>query len=667
MKKNRSLYLVLMALIICLCLAFTACGKNSSDDDDDDIVYDNGDDNYRDDNSGDNGNNSGNYFDGDQGNYSDNNSDNNGQGDNYDPYFVGGYDVTIYHAGDDTIAVEMTGDSIYNNDDGYYFLEIDDTNGQMLGGINLNRYYSYVGKALVERDGDHTTVSLQEIEGLGGNEGTSTIFGEHKMLITMSKPGAWNEIPDFSNGVYELRRDADVLARGKISDILKTVTADEMNSKLVELQMTRVGQNPVKADWAGKYISGYNSPAAYLEVEVSKTDVIHFHMVMKDKVYDWFADESYFDKSEYDGTQYYSASCYIYDNNGNSVASVNYSGNDRYPDRASIDMSCYFDTGSFTIYFSQFTGAWHSRPDDFKDKDIMGLMSDSIFDDDCFNPATDDYLLQVWGGTSRSGLYAGSDLYDCYNQYSLISFDKNGYGIQYVEKYILKSDKEASEAYHKIVDGTDFTYSSVTYVLNGRNVYIVHDLKNNYNYAKIGRLDAVYGDDWYVNCHYVIPGDNSEAYYTYLYLSKPITEAEYSMSLEQMLYWKAMDWNMPCIDDPNYYLRAEVNELRTRFSVERENYTDEEPRMRGTEDNYLRFHGDTAEGIYVNFYEYSNEGTVLIHEYAFGAEEITVTEYQYNFTDPDSLDITLDNYKTKTADAVITHTFAVKEQEVSQW
>ncbi len=43
-----------MALIICLCLAFTACGKSSSDDDDrdedSDIVYDNGDDNYRDDN-----------------------------------------------------------------------------------------------------------------------------------------------------------------------------------------------------------------------------------------------------------------------------------------------------------------------------------------------------------------------------------------------------------------------------------------------------------------------------------------------------------------------------------------------------------------------------------------------------------------------------------------
>ncbi len=52
MKKNKSLYLVLMALIICL--SFTACGKSSSDDDDrdedNDIVYDNGDDNYRDDN-----------------------------------------------------------------------------------------------------------------------------------------------------------------------------------------------------------------------------------------------------------------------------------------------------------------------------------------------------------------------------------------------------------------------------------------------------------------------------------------------------------------------------------------------------------------------------------------------------------------------------------------
>ena len=664
MKKNRSLYLVLMALIICLCLSFTACGKSSSDDDDDDIVYDNGDDNYREDNNSDNGNNSGNYSDGDQGNY----SDNNGQGDNYDPYFVGGYDVTIYHAGDDTIAVEMAGDSIYNNDDGYYFLEIDDTNGEMLGGISLNSYYSYVGRSLVERDGDHTTISLQEIEGLGGNEGTSTIFGEHKMLITMSKPGAWNEIPDFSNGVYDLRRDADILARGKVSDILKTVTDSEFSAKLSELQMTRQGQNPVKADWAGKYISGYNSPASYLEVEVSKTDMIHFHLVMKDAEYDWFAEESYFDKTEYDDTKYISASCSVYDQHGSSEASMSFNSNDRYPNRASIEVTIY--TGDYTrIYFDRFGGVWHAAPADFEDRDVKGLMSDSVFDDDCFKPATDDYMLQVWGGTAMSGLYTGSDEYECENRYALYSYDENRYAIQYVEKYILKSESDAQAAYSKIMaEMSDYTRSIYTYVQKGRNIYLIHNIKNSYSYAKIGQLDAVYGDDWYLNCHYIYTGDDNEAYYTYLYLSKPFTEEEYSLSLEQMLYWKAMDWILPCIDDPNYSLRVEVNELRTRFEPERESYNDgDAPQMSTFDDRYLRFHGATAEGIRIYYSEYEFTGTVYVREYAFGPEEITVTEYQYNFTDPDSLDITLDNYKTKTADAVITHTFAVKEKEVSQW
>ena len=663
MKNKKSIYLILMTLLMCLCLAFTACGKSSSDDDDrddDDIVYDNGDDNYRDDNYGNDGDN---YSGGDQGDY----SDNNGQSDNYDPYFVGGYDITIYHAGDDTIAVEMTSSSIYNGDDGYYFMEIDDENGEMLGGISLNSYYSYVGRSIVEQNGDSRSISFQEIEGLGGSEGTSTVFGEHKMFITMSKPGAWNEIPDFSKGVYELRRDADVLARGKVSDILKTVTDSELSAKLSELQMTRQGQNPVKADWAGKYISGYNSPASYLEVEVSKTDMIHFHLVMKDAEYDWFAEESYFDKTEYDDTKYISASCSVYDQHGSSEASMSFNSNDRYPDRASIEVTIYTDDYT-RIYFDRFSGVWHTAPADFEDRDVKGLMSDSVFDDDCFKPVTDDYMLQVWGGTVMSGLYAKSDHYECDNKYALIAFDENRYGIQYVEKYVLKSEQEAEEAYHKITDGVDFSGSIYTYFRNGRNVYLVYNIKNSHSYAKIGRLDAVYGDDWYLNCHYIYTGDDNEAYYTYLYLSKPFTEEEYSLSLEQMLYWKAMDWILPCIDDPNYSLRAEVNEMRTRFEPERESYNvGDGPQMSTAGDDYLRFHGDTAEGIRIYYSEYEFKGTVYVHEYTFGPEEITVTEYQYNFTDPDSLDITLDNYKTKTADAVITHTFAVKEQEVSQW
>jgi len=661
MKKNRKKYIDLIVLFMCVCLVFTACAKKSSDggdSDDENIVRDNSDDNYTVD---DNGGEEVHYGD-DQ----DNRSGDNGEDNNYDPNFVGGYEIAIYHAGDDTIAVELTSDHIYKNDDGYYFMEIRDDNGELLGSISLNSYYSNVSRALTERDGDTTTVSFDEIAGLGGNEGTSTVFGEHRMLITMSKQGAWNEIPDFSKGLYELRRDSDVLARGKVSEIMKTVTSAELDSKLVELQMTRKGQNPVKGDWAGKYISGYNCTAAYMEVEVSKTDVIHFHLVMKGKEYDWFADETYFDKNEYDGIQYFSASCSVYDRNGSSVANMSVSSNDRNPEKGSIDMNCNVDDEYIRIYFDRFNGLWHTPPADFEDKDRMGLMSDSIFDNDCFKPATDDYLLQVWGGTARSGLYAGSDQYDCDNQYSLISFDKNSCGIQYVEKYVLKSEGEAEEAYHKIVEGTDFSYSTVTYVQSGRNVYIIHDMKNNYNFAKMSRLDAVYGDDWYLNCHYIYPGDNSDAYYTYLYLSKPYTEAEYSMSLEQMLYWKAMDWNMPCIDDPNYYLRAEVNEMRTRFSVERKNDTDEVPHMKGTEDDYLRFHGDTAEGISIHYYEYNNEGTVLVHEYTFGAEEITVTEYQYSFNDPENQDITLDNFKSKTADVVITHTFKVTEKEISQ-
>ncbi len=654
-----------MLMIVVMCFALCACGNSSkSPDSGKEEKAGSSSEDKRDDDSG---NSDSNGYEGNNGDFGsgDDHSGDNVQDDYYGPNFVGGYEVAVYRAGDDTILAELISDSIYNNDDSYYFLEFTDGNDEVLGAVSLNSHYSSVSRTVIEHDGDHRTVTFTDIENLGGNEGTDAVFGDHRMLITMSKPGAWDEIPDFTGCSYELRRDSDVLARGKAADIMKNISPDELSSMMRDLQMSRVGQNPVQADWTGKYISGYNSPAAYLEVEVSKTDIISFHLVTKDAEYDWFAEESYFDKSEYDGTHYISASCYVTDRYGSSIANMSFNSHDGSYGDATIDMSCNFGEEYVRLYFSKFNGLWHTQPADFEDKDTMGLMSDSVFDADCFKPATDDYMLQVTGGTIMSGLYAGSSEYECENIYVLYSYDSNGNAVQYVDKYVLSSEDKAQEAYHKITDGVDFSYATVSYVQSGRNVYKVHDVSNDYYITKQERFSSEYGDSLYLNCHYIYPKkyDDISVYYRYMYLSKPFTEAEYSMSLRQMLYWKAMDWNLPCIDDPDYSLRAEVNELRTEFSVDHDDYTDEEPYMKGFQDGYLRFHGGTAEGISVSYYEYENRGTVLVHEYTFGAEEITVTEYQYSFTDPKTQDITLDNYKTKTADAVITHTFRVVEKE----
>ncbi|MCR5769376.1 MAG: hypothetical protein K6G45_12985 [Lachnospiraceae bacterium] len=661
--RMKKYYGRLLALILCFCLVLAGCGKSGNND----VPAGDQDDNSYTGDQGNNGNDDPGYYDGGNngdvnGGYDDNNGNN---GNDNDPNFIGGYEIVIYRVGDDTIAVELTSDDIYQNDDRYCYFEMWDDMWNNIGGMSINRNYSYVFRSISEKHGDTTTVSSQEVEGLGGNEGTNAMYGKHKMLVTMSKPGAWNEMPEFK-GKYELRRDSMVLAKGNVADIMRTLTPEELEAKQSEIQMNREALNPCKADWAGEYISGYNSVPAYLKAEVSDTGIIHFHIVIRDKVYDWYAEESYYNEENYDGMKYVSASSSINEPNGSNIANLSFSSNDQNPKAAYIDMYCY-DEGYGSIYFNRFNGAWHTAPSDYKDEDVKGLFKDSVFDDDCFKPVTDNYMLMVRGGSSMSGLYAGSDMYDCENIYSLYSYDANDYGIQYVEKYVLTSESDAAAAYNKtIAEMSDYQRSVYTYVQNGRNIYIIHNITDYYNYyAKMGQLDAIYGDDWYVNCHYIYPDDNSDAYYTIMYLSKPYTEDDYSMSLQQMLYWKAMAYQLPGVSDPNYYMRVEVNEMRMHFEVEVEHYDNAEGGyMNGVQDDYLRYHGDTAEGIRVYYSDWEKTGTVFVHEYIFGETEITVTEYQYPITDINNLDITLDNYKSKSFDAIYTVTFAVTEREI---
>ena len=89
--------------------------------------------------------------------------------------------------------------------------------------------------------------------------------------------------------------------------------------------------------------------------------------------------------------------------------------------------------------------------------------------------------------------------------------------------------------------------------------------------------------------------------------------------------------------------------------------------MVGGEDSYLRYHGDSAEGVRVWYSEYDDEGDVFIHEFTFTDTEITVTEKVYKFKGLANLVVTIDNYKSYTADEEYTHTFAVKERETQNY
>ncbi len=660
-NRRHRLFTAALILVFVFSTILSGCKKTAepSTDDTGNVSTDNG--------STDSGNNnsSGNNSDSDNNSGS---SDQNGSGSENeynDPNFVGGHELTIYRVGDDTIAFTVAGDMTNQYESDYMFLEIRDDNDEPIAGASLNQFYSYVSRTIKEQSGDHYTVSFEDIEGLGGENGTHSVIGQKVFFVSMTAEGAWSRIPELK-GNYELRRDEKILARGKVADVLKTVSAEDLAKVEESIHMNRTAQKPVEADWAGEYISGYGSVPSHLNIEVSETGIIHFHLLVRDTVYEWYGEETGFEATDYDGITYYYANSSVYEGY-NNIAGFSLSTDGHNPEYANISMYSYME-GLDSINFTRFAGAWHTAPAGHEDKDLTGLLDESALDADCFKPVTDDYILSVHGGVS-SGTYMGSQYVEASRVYELFSYDENRYAVQYVEKVELDSEEAAKAAYNKIVTNLDDYYKKIyKYYQQDKFVYQIQDVSTNFYYGKNAWLDSRFGDNWYLNCHYVKSDDFTDKYYYCAYMSKPFTEDEFSMSLEKMLYWKGMDYELDCIDDPNYYLRPEVNEYRTQFFVSTREYLDyDTPTMNGSVDNYVRYHEDGAEGVCVYYSDWEGYGKVYIHEYEFGKEEIKVTEYQYFFSEPGSCDVTINNYRDRTADATFTHTFKVAEKDLSNW
>jgi hypothetical protein len=146
----------------------------------------------------------------------------------------------------------------------------------------------------------------------------------------------------------------------------------------------------------------------------------------------------------------------------------------------------------------------------------------------------------------------------------------------------------------------------------------------------------------------------------YYYISKPYSDSSSSMTIEDMLFWLKVPTGAHHSfesADASLYLFMDSGELSISLSDYRE---DSMSNGIGT----MRNTGREAQSIYyATDYDHSDGSEinyVSVKEFKFDEDKAYVTEYGYKVDSFDTVDITLDNYKSKTPDTEKQLTFDMK-------
>ncbi|MCR4991112.1 MAG: hypothetical protein K6A38_09640 [Lachnospiraceae bacterium] len=298
-----------------------------------------------------------------------------------------------------------------------------------------------------------------------------------------------------------------------------------------------------------------------------------------------------------------------------------------------------------TIKLSKFA-EWHKAPMSYEDKDTTGKMHrEDPEDSKYFKPASDDYVIEAYYDTRKL------ESLSC-DTYILYSFDVNGHEIDQHTKTVFNSADDAKTYYDSLED--DMYYLSGCYQ-EGEIVYEIVDSGSN---NKNDILSRAYGT-WYLDSHYIYGYTNDDgSVYDMYYVSKPYTAAEYSVSLDDVLYWVTMPYgDHRSTENSETILTAEVNSVSTYILFD----------GKVDEDNHsfaplgeTRVHGLTIEGSSIsNEYDYESDSYknyINFTEIEFG-DKATVTQYRFALADPLDASITFDNYKSKTPDLVLTQEY----------
>lgn len=466
-------------------------------------------------------------------------------------------------------------------------------------------------------------------------------------LIEIDKEGICSDFDFGKNLTLYLSTSSEYIELGnyKTSSVVTKGTDEDAKLVLAEIQKNAVAKNPAKASWAGIYINeAYSDVVAFAEVEITDNGMIHIHASFDGVEKDYYLEEEDYDTATYDyGTfEHATAKDYSVGNNVNSSFTYYYDYGNRRLQYDYSDYSNYEDNMYVTL--KPFYGGYHIAPDDYDDSDRYGYMKESYPQDKKYMvPKTDDYIMRV----QKTSAWNGDDSLSCVLT-SLSSVDVNGHICARVDRYVFDTNADAASVYAFY---SSQGYSTYEYVLDGNVMYstvidyeyLVSDTKSDYSYRP---------SDFYVNCNYLYYYDDAE-YFDYAYYSKPFTEDDFSMSLEDILFWNSIeDGEHACTDTQDVSMNVHVNENDTYFYVYDYSSNSTDACMISNF-GYTKMNGRSAVAIQYNTWD----NYIFVKELEADETVCIITEYRFSVDDWDNIPVTFDNYKKMKADNVITHKF----------
>ena len=407
-------------------------------------------------------------------------------------------------------------------------------------------------------------------------------------------------------------------------------------------------QKNYTADWEGIWLSDeYNDFNGTLTVEPTSSGDLQFTFTYGDKSETITGKETAYDEASYSYGTYITASI-----ENDSNAEIRYT---KEPDDCYITydgkIPCGGDEYTWIVFYKYGDG-YHTAPSGYKDADQYGKFSrKDPLDSDYFYAETDDFIVEY---KKAASMYNGNQSFAC-ESYDLSSYDENGCIVGWKKtKYIFENEDNAIDCFN--YQSGSYGGEYYRYFRDGNIVYQWYKASG---YTKLNMVS-----NWYLNCHYCVVSSGEDSL-IYSYYSKPVTAADYSLSLDDALYYRNVLGSHYCIDSKDAYLDVYIS----RNDMSLYTFCDDTNYYRGNGFSVVKVDGMKIYTVYMDEY-YSWVGSddyekaLIIQVYDFGTEESTVTEYQFVVDDVANSGITLDNFMNTTPDNVISHRFDMTRLKV---
>lgn len=580
--------------------------------------------------------------------------------------------LTIYRVGSDLLAFKFKTDEckkvIGKEKDGYVeesrnSLLVCDETWENQAQFHTNNIYLYYKDDAAEGGHDWANSPYETTPVITEDSYFGYIFGEglcDKFKLT-------GTLTIFLSG----ERDSEELVQVDVSEVTKEVTLEEF-ADLAGEAYTR-GEK-LMCDWAGDYLSSQYSEkkgSATIRVTEHGGILIDYDIdgdrnsyVAVERIPDYYSDysDTYYQAElmllnfdyDYERTPYWIKFIYTY--NGD------YSGSDR--EELRYEWNPRFGGEYKSAYLEKFV-EWHSITSDFKDEDYNGLIKNaSDWNNDCFKPETDDYILIV---RPNDSMYWGEATYKA-DEAELYCFDVNGHAVYHAARYRFEKEDEAKAYYNELVKA-----GYTEYTLVGADLFRNYVKDDYMSYTT--KFEIVnQASDWRVGGHYFPYLSWEGELYSITYVNKPYTEENYHVSLEDAVYWQGIpsgthrslqtkDATMNLTVERSYlsfYTYGTLDDAGNSFAT---SYSGAfgEPRFTGRKlvaamvTKMWEYFPDSWDGEY-KYYQ-------VITEADFGDTECEIRQYFYRIADAFDTSVTLDNYKTQTAVKTLTQKYDMVRAE----